>query len=194
MSLSKQANHAWKVYLHFLHELPVTTRIATTALLTYTGNVITQKLFEKQPRMNQTRALKFVLFSMMLTPISHYWYIFLDKLFPKPKEKSEGSSIDVTALKKLAVDELIYDPFCILFFFTVIGLLDRQSFGQIRERIRLNYWETQKMSWRVWPLVQLVNFMVVPSVLRLPFINIVSFFWGIFLQIMAGRSRKALGS
>jgi len=127
--------------------------------------------------------------------MSHYWYQLLDKLFPSEQKKiSDKSAVpngfDMSTVKKLAFDELLYDPFCLLFFFTVIGLLERQSFAQIRERVKLNYWDAQKMSWKVWPLVQLVNFHTVPGSLRLPFINIVSFFWGIFLQIQAGRSKR----
>eukprot|EP01116_Phalansterium_solitarium_P024131 TRINITY_DN8748_c0_g1_i1.p1 TRINITY_DN8748_c0_g1~~TRINITY_DN8748_c0_g1_i1.p1 ORF type:complete len:193 (+),score=72.28 TRINITY_DN8748_c0_g1_i1:68-646(+) len=189
MSLSKIA-YGWKFYVHMLNALPIPTKAFTAALLTYTGNVITQKVFEKQPRMNQARALKFVVFSLLLTPLSHYWYRFLDQAFPAEARKDKDgkkAGFDVSVIKKLAADELLYDPFCLLFFFTVIGLLERQGPGQIVERIKANYWTTQKMSWRVWPLVQLVNFAVVPGALRLPFINIVSFFWGIFLQLQASK-------
>jgi len=191
MSLSKQLSHAWKVYGHFLNVLPLPTKCLTSAVLTYTGNVVTQKFFEGQPRMNQTRALKFVIFSLMLTPLSHYWYLLLDAVFPKEtrkeNESKKGGSINANIIKKLLADELLYDPFCLLFFFTVIGVLDGQNWAQIVQRIKSSYWTTQKMSWRVWPLVQLVNFSIVPGHLRLPFINLVSFFWGIFLQIAAGR-------
>jgi len=140
--------------------------------------------------MDQRRALKFVMFYLILTPISHYWYKYLDRLFEKKrKEKADDekkSLIDPTALKKLALDELLYDPFCIVLFFTVISILEGKNLSQVKDKIVKEYWVTQKMSWRIWPIVQLINFAVVPGNLRILFINLVSFFWGIFLQIRAG--------
>jgi protein Mpv17 len=125
----------------------------------------------------------------------------LDIIFSKPRKWDEkpSSAIDSSVLKKLAADELIFDPFCIVFFYTIIGLLERKNIREIKSKIVANYWETQKMSWKIWPLVQLVNFAIVPGNfsrclcltlqgnLRILFINAVSFFWGIFLQLKAGK-------
>eukprot|EP01114_Cavostelium_apophysatum_P018105 TRINITY_DN552_c0_g1_i2.p1 TRINITY_DN552_c0_g1~~TRINITY_DN552_c0_g1_i2.p1 ORF type:complete len:188 (+),score=24.76 TRINITY_DN552_c0_g1_i2:110-673(+) len=181
MSLSK-VKFVWSYYLHLLKYAPIPTKALTSALISYSGSVITQKVFEKSPKMNQTRALKFVIFSLMLTPISHYWYKFLDAIFPK-ESSDQGQLLDPSAIKKLALDELLYDPFCIVFFFTVIGILEGNSFAHIKQKLVKEYWPTQKASWALWPAVQLVNFSVVPGHLRILFINFVSFFWSIFMQL-----------
>jgi len=133
-----------------------------------------------------------------MMPIAHFWYKFLDRLFEKRRlrqEKENGtketkpqtglSVIDGTVLKKLALDELLFDPFCIVLFFTVIGVMERKSLAQIKEKIGKEYWVTQKMSWRLWPAVQLINFALVPGEFRILFVNIISFMWGIFLQLRA---------
>jgi len=170
--------------MHMLKYAPVPTKALTSAAISYAGNVITQKVFEKQPKMNQSRALKFVAFSLLLTPVSHFWYKLLDALFPKEESKDkETSAFDSSALKKLALDELLYDPFCIVFFFTVIGLLEGQRFPQIKQKLIAQYWPTQKASWAIWPIVQLVNFSVIPGQFRILFINFIGFFWSIFLQL-----------
>jgi hypothetical protein len=191
MSLSKTAYTSWKFYLHLLQSSPIQTKALTAGLLTLLGNVLTQKVFEKKPNFDTARALKFVAFSLLLTPISHYWYKFLDSLFPKRDvRKIEGNkqqALDLTPVKKLLLDELIYDPFCIVFFYTVIGLLEGKDFQQIKQTVATQWWPTQKMSWRVWPIVQLINFSVVPGHLRILFINCVSFWWGIFMQLKAGK-------
>lgn len=113
----------------------------------------------------------------------------MDALFPKTEKPGaeENKIVDGTVLKKLAFDELLYDPFCIVFFFSVIGLLESQNIQQIQSKIVKDYWETQKMSWRIWPIAQFINFAVVPSPMRILFINLVGFFWGIFMQVMAGK-------
>jgi len=191
MSQSK-LSVAWKFYLHLLKYTPIQTKTATAMVLSYCGNVITQKVFEKNPRMDHKRALKFVTYYLILMPIAHYWYKFLDRLFEQKKkektDKKQNALVDSTVLKKVALDELLFDPFCVVFFFTVISLLEGKNLNQIVEKVKKEYWITQKMSWRIWPLVQLINFAVVPGELRLLFINMVSFFWGIFLQIRAGKN------
>jgi len=182
-------NYGWRFYKHMLQYSPIPTKATTAAVLSFLGNVITQKVFEKNPQMNYNRAVKFVVYASLITPISHYWYKLLDSLFPKDKSRDsdENKIIDGTVLKKLALDELLYDPFCIVFFFSIIGLLERQNLEQIKSKIVKDYWQTQKMSWKVWPVVQFVNFAVVPDNMRILFINLVGFFWGIFLQVMAGK-------
>jgi len=172
----------------FVDVVPIQTKALTAGTLSFLGNVMTQKVFEKNPKFDYARALKFVIFALLLTPISHYWYKLLDNLFPKNAKKIEATGFDTSALKKLAMDELVYDPFCIVFFYTVIGILEGNNPSQIKQKIINLYWPTQLASWKVWPIVQLINFSVVPSHLRILFINSVSFWWGIYLQLKAGKS------
>jgi len=185
MSLSKNLRYGWKFYLHLLNTVPIQTKAITSGTLSYLASVITQKFFEKQPKMDHMRALKFVIYAFLQTTVSHYWYKFLDSCF-KDNSATKGS-FDSSAIKKLLLDELLYDPFCIVFFFTIVGLLERKTPTEIIEKIRRDWWPTQNMSWKIWPLFQLINFMLIPGHLRILFVNFVSFFWGIFLQMKAAR-------
>eukprot|EP01117_Protostelium_nocturnum_P000132 TRINITY_DN1020_c0_g1_i1.p1 TRINITY_DN1020_c0_g1~~TRINITY_DN1020_c0_g1_i1.p1 ORF type:complete len:201 (+),score=53.86 TRINITY_DN1020_c0_g1_i1:137-739(+) len=200
MSLSKIVS-AWKVYIHLLKSNPIQTKTGTAITLGFLGNVVTQKIFEKQPSFDWSRALKVLPYYAVMMPIAHFWYKFLDALFERrrqrQKNEDEGKAekpktglavIDSTVLKKLALDELIFDPFCIVLFYSVVGLLERKSLSQIGQKIRKEYWETQLMSWRLWPAVQLINFAFVPGDFRILFVNVVSFMWGIFLQLRAGKA------
>ena len=90
----------------------------------------------------------------------------------------------------MLVDEILYDPFCIVFFYTVIGLFNREPISQIIATIRSEYWTTQLSSWKLWPIVQIVNFAVVPSQLRLLFMNVFSFVWSIYLQLRVNPQKK----
>ncbi|PRP84936.1 Mpv17 / PMP22 family protein [Planoprotostelium fungivorum] len=198
MSLSKPI-YAWKFYIHLLKTVPIQTKTGTAIVLGFLGNIVTQKVFEKKATFEWGRAGKVLAYYAIMMPIAHYWYKFLDRLFEKraerakldaEKEKEKKpqtglSVIDSTVLKKLALDELIFDPFCIFLFFTVIGVLERKSLSQIREKIGKEYWITQKMSWKLWPAVQLINFALVPGDFRILFVNVISFVWGIFLQLRA---------
>jgi hypothetical protein len=73
--------------------------------------------------------------------IDSFWYKYLDTLFEQKNKKAkneEGSiPVDSTVLKKVALDELFFDPFCLIYFFTVMGLLEGLTFGQIKDRIKV---------------------------------------------------------
>jgi len=107
----------------------------------------------------------------------------LDTLFPKDKDTSPDAVVDPSAIKKLVFDELVYDPFCIVFFFTVISLLEGKGFNDIYQKLVKEYWTTQKASWAIWPIAQFLNFQYIPPNLRILFINLIGFFWSIFLQV-----------
>jgi len=194
MSLSKSLYYPVKVYFRYLEDksemVRIRTKMLTAATLSYSGSLITQKLLQKNPKMDQMRALRYVIFSMLLTPISHFWYKHLDTLFPKEKKidrDDASSTVYTSVIKKLALDELLYDPFCLVLFFTVMGLLEGLSFREIKERIKTNYWSTQKMSWKIWPVAQVINFAVIPGSLRILFMNVVGLCFNILLQLKVSK-------
>ena len=55
----------------------------------------------------------------------------------------------------------------------------------VQSSIKTNLWPTLKMSWRVWPIAQLINFAFVPLHFRVLFGNVVRFFWTIYLSYQA---------
>jgi hypothetical protein len=85
------------------------------------------------------------------------WYRWLDRQFPQKEEKDKVTGKPkspqpdlMRSVKMMLVDELIYDPFCIVFFYTYIGLLNGQGMNEIKETIAREYWPTQTASWKVF--------------------------------------------
>jgi len=69
--------------------------------------------------------------------------------------------------------------------------LNGENLGAIKQKITKDYWDTQKASWKVWPIAQLVNFALIPGSMRILFINWVGFFWGIFMQLRISAKKNA---
>ena len=45
------------------------------------------------------------------------------------------------------------------------------------------YWEVLKTNWKVWPVVQCLNFSIVPLQYRLLFVNVVALGWNAYLSV-----------
>ncbi len=122
------------------------------------------------------RAARMAAFSLILTPLSHEWYGLLERLF---RNVPPGR---FSNLCKLLLDQALFGPFVTALFFVVLGALEGKRLREIRKKLKVAWWPTQKMSWRVWPLAQLINFNYVPPQYRVLAGNLVGFFWGIYMS------------
>ena len=81
-------------------------------------------------------------------PSGHYFYNWLDDM-PYP------SSL---RLPPKAIDQLFWCPIYMSVLFTCFGLVYGDSFATIGSMIKNNLLSTRQSSWKVWPIVHLINF------------------------------------
>ena len=109
-------------------------------------------------------------------PMVHYWYVVLEHLF-----KSWNPDDFSTAVAKVFVDQTVFSPLFNLLYFYVIGFLQGDSQAKINAAVSKDFAKVMGMNYKVWPLVNLVNFALVPAKLRVLFGNIVAIFWVAFV-------------
>ena len=80
-------------------------------------------------------------------------------------------------LAKVFLDQTTFSPAYNLFYFYVIGLLEGRSLQFIHDKIAREFVLVMMMNYKVWPLVNVLNFKFVPPNLRVLFGNIVGIFW-----------------
>ncbi|CEP61700.1 ethanol metabolism protein LALA0_S03e08878g [Lachancea lanzarotensis] len=83
---------------------------------------------------------------------------------------------------RVGVDQLVFAPSCIPFYFGVLTLMEGQSLKDADEKIRAVWWDILKTNWTVWPAFQLINFSLVPVQHRLLAVNVLAIFWNTFLS------------
>ena len=105
----------------------------------------------------------------IIGPIQRTWFLTLECFIP-PASK-------VQFVKKLIVDQTIYGPFVIFFFYTLSGTLAGKEFREIKLLLQERYVKTMFTAYKVWPFVQAVNFSVVPLQHRDNFVQLVSLCW-----------------
>ena len=122
-----------------------------------TSDILAQQLVEKRGfNHDARRTLRMSIMGTIIGPIQRTWFLTLERFIP-PTSK-------VQFVKKLIVDQTIYGPFIIFFFYTLSGTLAGKEFQEIKLLLweRYMYVKTIFTAYKVWPFVQAVNFSLVP--------------------------------
>jgi len=133
---------------------------------------------KKKEDLDYTRIRNIALTGLIISPLCHYWFGFLELVF-------KGNKSNLSNMARLIVDQLLFDPFLTAFFFVFTAMLNQKTVKQTIQDLKEKFWSAQQMSWRVWPLAQFINFNYVPETYRVLFANLVGFFWGIFMAYKA---------
>jgi len=114
-------------------------------------------------------------------PSGHYFYNWLDKQIP-------GTDA-IPVFSKVAIDQVVWCPIFMSVFFTYLGLVNGDSLSTIGTKIKTDLLTACQGSWKVWPLVHLINFRFVSNKWRIPYINAVQIAFNMFLSLLG--SKKA---
>ncbi|GAM25355.1 hypothetical protein SAMD00019534_085300 [Acytostelium subglobosum LB1] len=163
-------------YMRKLKNNPVPTKALTSASIAFFSNLIAQRVVERR-RVDWSRVIKFAIWGLVSSPISHYWYIVLDRLFRNIKDKYQ-------VYGKIIVDQLIYAPFINILFYVVTSLLDRKP-NAIILKLYFSLLPTLKENWKIWPIAQIINFTYTPPHLRAMFTFFIEFIWFIMLSVVS---------
>jgi protein Mpv17 len=130
------------------------------------------------PPFDFERVTRFMAYGFGMAPVQFKWFKFLSKAFPMDKHSGLGP-----ALKMVAFDQLIFAPFGIACFFTVMTVAEGGGRRAIAHKLRDMYVPTLKANLLVWPLVQIINFRLMPIQFQLPFVSTVGIAWTAYLSL-----------
>jgi len=166
----------WRYYLAILERYPARTISINTAVLMTSGDVIAQLVLEKRRAgdYDVVRTLRFFGVGLLLAgPTMHVWYSTLDRVV-----KGQGIA---TAVRKMFADQGFFMPVYLVVFVGVMGALRGDRLTDIRSKLKRDMAPMMKVSYSIWPAVQLANFQFVPSRHRVFVINIVCLFWNTYI-------------
>lgn len=111
---------------------------------------------------------------MIQGPGLRFWYGFLNK--------HVGSQGTTVVLKKVALDQLVFAPIFLGFLLGVLGAMQGQTMDENVKNIKRDYLDVLANNYKVWPLVQLTNFYLVPLNYQVLLVQVVAVFWNTYIS------------
>ena len=147
--------------------------------------------------------MHFVLATVLSCPPNFLWQEYLEEQFPGYTTDVDGQKKlhKTNTAKKFALDQTLAAAVNTLLFIAVMGALKgKDGKAIIRDCQRVsrttsepkrpadnsaqNFWPLVTSGLRLWPMVSLLNFTLVPVNRRVIVGSIVGLFWGIYLSLM----------
>ncbi|RZF35493.1 hypothetical protein LSTR_LSTR010184 [Laodelphax striatellus] len=195
MSMSKPANILFDLvgsYFAALYTNPIRTKAFTSCTITLLGNYVSQKI-QKSRSFDQDVFIAFGLYGLIFGgTIPHFFFNFLEKSVP-------GDS-RIGALKQFLIERLIYAPLYQAFSLYALARFEGKTHEDAVSNMSKLYLPVLKANWYYLSLFQYINFRMVPPMLKVLYVNLIGFFWSIFLSYKKSRAmdkkkdaKKAVG-
>jgi len=130
------------------------------------------------PPFDFERLTRFMAYGFMMAPIQHKWFSFLSKTFPISK-----TSGTVPAMKRVAFDQLLFAPVGLATFFTFMTVAEGGGRRAVLKKFQDVYIPALKANFMVWPMVQMLNFRVIPIQFQIPFVSTIGIAWTAYLSV-----------
>ncbi|XP_055914194.1 mpv17-like protein [Eupeodes corollae] len=157
---------------------PIIKGMVSYAILWPCGSAIQQVIEGKTlETFDWKRCFRFSIYgAFVVAPMLHGWVRLSSTMWP-------ATSLKI-GLIKAAVEQVSYGPFAMSCFYVGMNLLEFKSLNDGIEELRLKFWPTFKVGVCVWPIVQTINFSMVPERNRVVFVSIISVMWTTYLAYM----------
>lgn len=178
-------NEAGRKYLYALRTHPLRTKALTAGCITGCSQAAAQKIGGTKKLDYRRIALAFLYGLIYSGPFGHFFHKLMDYLFNR---RQDGSTI----VKKVALEQAFSGPWNNFLFMLYYGLiLEGRPWSSVKSKIRTDYPSVQWSSWKVWPIIGLINYRYVPTEFRVLFHGVAAAFWGVFLSLKARSAIKA---
>ncbi|KAF5377466.1 hypothetical protein D9615_005178 [Tricholomella constricta] len=182
-----------RAYQHSFDTHPNITLALTGGCLNSLGDVVaqvTEKTLGKSDvyrPYDLPRTLRFFFFGFTVSPFLGRWNTILERWFPL-RTIPGSSKVSIKALsKRVACDQLILAPIGLGVFLGSMGIMERRTLPQIKEKLADLYKPAVLANWKVWPIAQLINFRYMPLPYRVPFQSGCGVFWTLYLSLLNAR-------
>jgi protein Mpv17 len=199
---ARAARATWQWYRSSLSSRPLLTKATTSAVIVSISDVACQSWevssstgvedVSKKPPNNKVvgqdweRTSHVAITGFTFSgPISHVWYTILESIVGRvviQEQKVWGIAL------RMLLDAFLFSPVAVAGYFTWRTLLEGKGLDGVHDKLQHTWKGALLASWHFWPLVNIVNFSVVPVQYRVLYNNSLSFLWnGYLTQLNAKR-------
>ncbi|XP_046744495.1 mpv17-like protein [Diprion similis] len=163
---------------------PIVRGMASYTVIWPAASLLQQKFISNQ-ELNYMQALRFSLYGgFFVAPTLFCWIKFASYIWPKNDLKS--------GIVKALVEQVSYGPAAMCCFFFGINLLEFKPIAECVEEVKQKFWPTWKTGICVWPILQTINFTLIPERNRVVYVSVCSLMWTSFLAYMKSLEKRQL--
>jgi protein Mpv17 len=186
-SLKSIPLQAWNAYESALASNPVATKGATSATVYGLGDVLSQRT-AGDDELDTGRVLRSMIAGGVgHGPLSHVWYNLSEGFFTNLGLASVWWSF----IPKIVVDQTVWGPIWNSLYIVIIGILQAESFGKIKEDVQSNTIPLFLEGLKLWPLAHCVTYGLIPVENRLVWVDAVEILWVSILATKAASLSEA---
>ncbi|MCJ1314202.1 hypothetical protein MMC25_007882 [Agyrium rufum] len=130
------------------------------------------------PQFDFERLTRFMAYGFLMSPVQFHWFAFLSRAFPITKQSGT-----IPALKRVAMDQLMFAPIGLACFFTFMTVAEGGGRRAVARKFQDVYLPALKANFMLWPAVQILNFRVVPLQFQIPFVSSIGIAWTAYLSL-----------
>ena len=182
-SSSSSSHSVWKTYCDLLESNPLPTKLITSGVISFSGDLLSQTLFS-QEAFDISRCIRYTTAGTLLVgPTLHYWYRYLNRVIP-------GTSL-VVNLKRLIFDQLLFSPcFTCVFICSLSIIGEGKSFIDTVRKLEQDFVKIVFNGWIIWCPAQFINFTFIPSKFQVLYSNGIGLLWNTYLSHASTRKVK----
>ncbi|XP_034943333.1 protein Mpv17 [Chelonus insularis] len=176
-----------KIYKNLLNKYPLGMQAVQAGTLMAIGDQMAQNVVEKRKfkDLDFIRTAQFYAIGFCIGgPATRTWYGILDKYI--------GSKGNTVVLKKVACDQLLFAPTFIVILLSSIGLMQGNNIDGVKRKISNEYEDILINNYKIWPLVQLINFKLVPLQYQVLVVQSIAIFWNTYISFRTNRDQLKL--
>jgi protein Mpv17 len=165
----------WCKYLNILEAKPAQTKIVTSTVAAFAGDMIAQRMSHHgggkfRPDLSRTATL--CAFNGGMGLFGHYYFAALDKGLTLGRSTGLAAQVSL-ALKKTFIDQFICAPAATLMFYLMKVTAEGRPLEYTSE-LKSKYIPTLKAGYRLWIPAHMINFMFIPSRHRVLYTNTIA--------------------
>ncbi|KAJ3163941.1 hypothetical protein HDU88_006110 [Geranomyces variabilis] len=171
------ASALWSRYLISLAEHPLGTKMGTAATLNFLQEVVATAATKGDTTAGAKKATLMAAYGALIGgPLGHYLYGFMERLF-------KGRTGPGVAIGKLIFGNFVVAPIQTAVYLAAMSTIAGASLADTLKTIRLRILPLLKITWLVFPSVQIIAIKYIEPAMWVPFFNAVSFAFGTYTNI-----------
>ncbi|XP_011213370.2 PXMP2/4 family protein 4 [Bactrocera dorsalis] len=162
----------------FANAHPLARGVISYAVIWPTSSLIQQTIEGRDLKTyDWMRCLRYGVFgALYVAPTLYGWVRLSSAMWPQMNLR--------VGITKAAVEQISYGPFAGTSFFFLMSLMEGRSVEEAVQEVKDKFPKAFEVGICIWPVIQTINFSMVPEQHRVVFVSICSLAWTTFLAYM----------